>query len=78
MKVEQHVGRWQPLLKDDEPVLIIPADSKSFADQIGQNTKYTIHPDEILADNFVHLILQTEKLASPRIVEQMGERLKHD
>ena len=76
MKVEEHEGRWRPLLKDGEPVLIDPAQSKSFGDQIGQNTKYIIHPDEILADNFVHLVMQTEKLASPKIVEQMGERLK--
>jgi hypothetical protein len=76
MKVERHDGRWQPLLVDGEPVLINPGESKSFADQIGQNTKYIIHPDEILADNFVHLVLQTEKLASPQIVERMGRLLK--
>ena len=76
MKVEQQDGRWRPLLKDDAPILVDPASSKSFADQIGQNTKYIIHPDEILADNFVHLVMQTEKLPSPQIVEQMGERLK--
>lgn len=76
MKVEEHEGRWRPLLNDGEPALIDPAQSKSFGDQIGQNTKYIIHPDEILADNFVHLVMQTEKLASPKIVEQMGELLR--
>ncbi len=76
MKVEFHEGRWQPVLKDGEPILIEPRSSKSFADQIGQNTNYIIHPDEILADNFVHLVMQTEKLASPRIVERMGELLR--
>ena len=76
MKVEEHEGHWRPLLKAGEPVLIDPAQSKSFAEQIGQNTKYIIHPDEILADNFVHLVMQTEKLASPKIVGQMSERLK--
>ena len=76
MKVEEHDGRWQPILKEGEPILIDPAQSKSFGEQIGQNTKYIIHPDEILADNFVHLVMQTEKLPSPQIVERMGERLK--
>lgn len=76
MKVELLAGRWRPLLVDGEPVLLAPDQSKSFAEQIGQNTKYIIHPDEILADNFVHLILKTEKLASPQIVERMGGRLK--
>ena len=76
MKVEEHEGRWRPLLKDGEPILIDPATSKSFAEQIGANTKYIIHPDEILADNFVHLVMRTENLPTPKIVEQMGERLK--
>jgi hypothetical protein len=76
LRVEYRDGQYQPALKDGEPQLITPSESQSFGEQIGQNTKYIIHPDEILADNFVHLILQTEKLASPQIVERMGERLK--
>ena len=75
MKIEEQEGRWRPLLEDGEPVLIDPATCDSFAEQIGKNTKYVIHPDEILADNFVHLILQTEKLPSPEIVEQIGQRM---
>ena len=34
-----------------------------------------IHPDEILADNFVHLVNQTKDLASPEIVAAMREQL---
>ena len=76
MKVEEREGRWRPLLNEGGPVLIDPSSSKSFAEQIGANTKYIIHPDEILADNFVHLVMRTENLPTPKIVEQMGERLK--
>ena len=76
MKLEEHDGRWRPLLKEGEPVLIDPAQSKSFAEQIGQNTKYIIHPDEVLADNFVFLVMQTENLPSPEIIERMSERLR--
>lgn len=76
MKLEEHDGRWRPLVKDGDPALIDPAQSKSFADQIGQNTKYIIHPDEVLADNFVFLVMQTEKLPSPEIIERMSERLR--
>lgn len=76
MKVENHEGGWRPLLNDGQPQLVVHSDFNSFAEQIGQNTNYIIHPDEILADNFVHLVLQTEKLASPQIVERMSERLK--
>ncbi len=76
MKLEEHDGRWRPLVKEGEPVLLDPAKSKSFADQIGQNTKYIIHPDEVLADNFVFLVMQTENLPSPEIIERMSERLR--
>ena len=76
MKLEEHDGRWRPLVKEGEPVLLDPAKSKSFTDQIGQNTKYIIHPDEVLADNFVFLIMQTESLPSPEIIERMSERLR--
>jgi hypothetical protein len=76
MKVERQEGGWRPLLVEGEPVMLAVEQLKSFSEQIGQNTKYIIHPDEIMADNFVHLIMQTEKLASPKIVEQMGERLR--
>lgn len=34
-----------------------PEQSTSFGKQIGPNTQYIIHPDEILADNFVLLML---------------------
>ena len=44
-------------------------------EQIGGNTNYIIHPDEILADNFVHLALEAEKLATPRIIEEMKKTL---
>lgn len=76
LKLEEHEGRWRPLLNEGGPILIDPAQSKSFGDQIGQNTKYIIHPDEVLADNFVHLVLQTEKLPSPEIIERMSELLR--
>jgi len=76
MQVEQHEGRWRPMVEDGKPILIEPASSKSFSEQIGANTKYIIHPDEILADNFVHLVMQTEKLPTPRLIEQLGARLK--
>lgn len=77
MKLEEHDGRWRPLVKEGEPVLIDPAQSKSFAEQIGQNTKYIIHPDEVLADNFVFTVMQTEKLPSPEIIERMSARLRN-
>jgi hypothetical protein len=47
-----------------------------YWEQIGKNTLYTDQPDEILAVNFVHLILGRTKLKSPWVVEKMKEILK--
>ena len=60
-----------PQLKDGEPVLFQPREEKSFLKQIGSNTNYIFHPDEILADNFVHLIFRRKELKTPSIVKSM-------
>jgi hypothetical protein len=44
--------------------------------QIGANTKYVIHPEEILADNFVFLVDGRIDLPTPRVVEAMGRILQ--
>lgn len=71
MLIEQVEGRWRAVEVDGKAVVFDPKKVPSFTDQIGGNTNYIIHPDEILADNFVHLALGTEKLPTPRIVEAM-------
>jgi hypothetical protein len=71
MAIEMHEGRWRPLTREGRPVLIDVTKNKSFHDQIGGNTAYIIHPDEIMADNFVHMLLQTKDLPTPKLVEAM-------
>ncbi|MES2073813.1 MAG: hypothetical protein V4488_25895 [Pseudomonadota bacterium] len=46
-----------------------------FYEQIGKNTGYIIHPEEILADNFAMLVLKDNKPASPEIISKMQELL---
>jgi len=73
--VEQDRGRWRPRLLKGEPVVIDPKKEAAFFDKVGKNTNYVIHPDEILADNFVHLVMGTKDLATPRIVDEMRAAL---
>jgi hypothetical protein len=47
-----------------------------FFEQVGRNTGYIIHPEEILADNFALLVLPQGELPSPEIVERMETVLK--
>ena len=52
------------------------ANASNFYDQIGNNTTYIIHPEEILADNFVLWMMgkdQSTSLASPIVVLRMDE-----
>ena len=46
-----------------------------FFEQVGRNTKYIVHPEEILADNFVLLILKQGKVASPEVPIRMRKGL---
>ncbi|MGD9720308.1 MAG: hypothetical protein AB7O59_07250 [Pirellulales bacterium] len=63
-------------LRDGQPVLVEPAEVPGYAAQIGDNTKYIIHPEEILADNFVFLVDGRIDVPTPRVVQAMGEVLQ--
>ncbi len=69
-------GRWVALEKDGEPVVFDPRKLPAYLEKIGKNTTYIIHPDEILADNFVHLVLKSKDLESPQIVNDMRKVLE--
>lgn len=75
--VEKKDGRWQPLLLEGgEPIVIDAKKEPAFYEKIGKNTNYVIHPDEILADNFVHLVMEDRDLMTPRIVDEMKQALR--
>ena len=42
---------------DGAPLLISYADADGFYDQVGRNTGYIVHPEEILAENFRMLVM---------------------
>jgi len=65
-KVAQHNG--SPRLVGIEAVT-------GFFEQVGRNTNYIIHPEEILADNFALLLLGGDKIASPEILEKLKKVL---
>jgi hypothetical protein len=49
-------GPAKPTLEGGKPLLTEPLEAANFFEQVGRNTQYIIHPDEILADNFALLI----------------------
>ncbi len=74
--VDRVNGKWQPRMKELQPVVLDPKKIEHFHEQIGRNTSYIWHPDEILADNFVHLLNKRQNLQTPRVTEAMAEMLK--
>ena len=75
MVVEPDGEKWRPQLEDGQPVLLDPQHVDSFHEQIGRNTNYIVHPDEVMAVNFVHLVFQTPDLPTPRVVSDLRELL---
>lgn len=49
------------------------SDVNGFYEKIGRNTKYIIHPEEILADNFVLVLQNNLQVPSPNIVKTMRD-----
>jgi hypothetical protein len=76
--VDKKEGKWHARLKDGRPVVLDQKKIESFHEQVGRNTNYTWHPDEILADNFIYLVNKRQNLATPRVTEAMAEVLKKD
>lgn len=65
-------GTCKPLQSDKGiPVILQPHEVPGFLDAIGHNTGYIIHPEEVLADNFVFLMLGYDDLPNPEIVESL-------
>ena len=56
-----------------EPMLVDLPQVAGFFEQVGRNTGYVIHPEEILADNFALLVLQTRGAKSPEILAKMRQ-----
>lgn len=69
--VEQHADEWGPVYEGAKPRLLEVDAVRDFHEQIGRNTDYIIHPEEILADNFVLLVQGDRDVRTPRILEEM-------
>ena len=62
-------GAAKPLLAGGAPRVLPVSGVSGFVEQIGENTAYVIHPEEIVADNFVLLATGERKVRSPAILD---------
>ena len=69
-------GICKPALNSDGSPRIYKQDEiADFYDTVGRNTRFDIHPEEIIADNFAFLMMNTKELANPEIPEEIEEWL---
>ena len=66
----------KPMYEGSQPRLVNVDQVTGFFEQVGRNTQYILHPEEILADNFVFLIDGRIDLPTPRVIEAMGRVLQ--
>lgn len=75
--VEGEGDNLRPVLRNGQPVLLEPYATPDYFAHIGRNTGYIIHPEEVLADNFVFLVHGRTRLPNPEIPERMREAMTH-
>jgi hypothetical protein len=63
-----------PQMRNGAPVLLRLREVDGFIDQIGRNTRYIIHAEEVLAENFAFLVTG-ETVAEPQRVEALRRLL---
>lgn len=79
--IEGEGDHWRPLLEETVskgallngtgPKMLSPRETPDYFKQIGQNTNYIIHPEEILADNFWMLVLEKRDVPDAWILDKM-------
>jgi hypothetical protein len=57
------------------PRLLSANQISGFYEQVGRNTDYIIHPEEIMAENFKLLLLQKQDVSSPEILQKIRQAL---
>lgn len=72
---QQANGKWKVLSNDNGQAMVPDDAMPSFFDQIKYNTQYIIHPDEVLADNFMILALSKKDPTSLDDFDEAGKEL---
>ena len=62
--------------KNDKPVIFTIEQVSGFFEQVGKNTPYIIHQEEILAENFAFAILNKTGLPNPELINELKKKLQ--
>lgn len=75
--MEKEIGsvKLKTVFDGSSPKVVGMERVSGFMEQVGRNTNYIIHPEEILADNFALLVLGEHNVPSPEILQRMKQIL---
>ncbi len=65
------------IYNDGKPLILKFKDVKGFYEQVGRNTNYNIHAEELSADHFEMLVNQDSGLPNPEIIDAMKNVMKN-
>lgn len=69
-------GDFIPIQKAGKTIIYALDEAEDFYTQVGKNTNYLIHPEEIMADNFAFTLTGKKDLANPEIIQNVQKVLK--
>lgn len=76
--IEKTDDKWQYKRdKNGGPIMLELGDVPDYFNKVGFNTNYVIHPEEIIADNFVLVVLGTQPVKSEWVIEKMRKLLQN-
>lgn len=67
--------QFKPVYSGQQPLIVDLDKVSGYLEQVGSNTHYIIHPEEILADNFALIITREQNIPSPEILDKMKDLL---
>ncbi len=76
MAVEGDDNNRLPVYKNGRPLILHDDIVTNFYEQVGRNTDYVLHAEEISAEHFVRLLNQTKDLPNPELIEAMKQAMK--
>ena len=76
LSVNINEGECNPIYNGNQLVLFHPENTPNYFQRVGRNTNYVIHPEEILADNFVLMVNRRYSVPNPEILEKIKKILE--
>lgn len=76
LAVEGDDDNKKTVYADGKPLILKIKDVKGYYEQVGRNTDYNLHAEELSADHFVLLVNQEKGIPNPEIIEAMKNVMK--